>query len=401
MKELSPVILRTIIILALVAIVDQFATDCYLAAFPAIARKFNVTNSSVQLSLTLFFIGVALAQFFYGVLSDLYGRKPMLMIGTAVFIVGSLICVVATNIDMFLMGRFIQGFGMGSGAVIARAMARDLFSGVKFSQMVSALSGLIILIMLISPIEGGYIQHYLGWRYIFILLAILASVLFFSILFWLHETHTADKRIDKKITNILQSYLILLQDRFFMINILCACIPTLVIVIYITITPFLYQHVFKVSPVMFGWMTAAVGFGGAVGNLINSKIVTKFGMDTIIKYSVVSMLLAVLVMLTIALFGISNLAVVAIPMFIAAMTVGPISANACAKALNPFPDKAGAAAALYGGIQIFLSAIFTALAALVHTKNQIPLALLLLIPPSALVALLFLEGRRSIIQVLA
>src|SRR5437016_5756320 len=105
MKVLNVSVWRIISLLFLVAIVEQFATDCYLPSFPAIARAFEVNSSAVQLSLTIFIAGEALSQIIFGALSDLYGRRRILIIGLITFAFSSLFCTVATHISEFLLGR--------------------------------------------------------------------------------------------------------------------------------------------------------------------------------------------------------------------------------------------------------------------------------------------------------
>lgn len=374
-------LLVPLILIMVVAVVEQFAIDCYLPAFPSLTEFFHTTNSMVQLSLSIFLAGEALAQPVFGFLSDYHGRRPMLIIGIIIFVLSSILCFTTSNINMFLIGRLIEGLGVGSGIVIARAMAKDIFaSDVEFAQIVSALSSIIILIPLASPIAGGYIQYHFGWRYIFILLTIAATLLAVALIIWLPETFPKDKHLQNKVVEVFKPYVLLLKSSVFWTNLLLASFASAIAIIYVTITPFFYQHTLGLSPIFFGWITAVVTIGAALGSILNAKFVGKYGLDRMIFSGILIMLVALVIMLIFGVAGVLELNAVLIPMVFTAIGVGFIAGNTASKALSPFSHIAGGASAIYGGIQFLIFAIVSAGAALVHTNSQIPLALLLLLP---------------------
>lgn len=395
--KLSCSIWRVMLLILLVAIVEQLATDCYLPAFPDIAKSFATTNSLVQLTLSLFLLGEALAQPFFGFLSDAYGRRPMLILGISIFSLGSIISLLVPEIHYLLVSRLVQGFGAGSSIVLARSIAKDLFpTDIRFSKMVSAFGTLLILLQLMSPVVGGYIQHHWGWYYIFLLIALLAVLLTFIIIAWLPETFVKEQRGSFHLAVIFKSYRVIILSKIFWLNMLCASLATSISIIYITITPFLYQHVLQVSVVAFGWLTASVSLGLAFGNIINFKLVEKIGLNGMLKLGAGLMLIAIVTMLLIGLLGVLNLWVILLPMLLAVIGVGFISANAAANALSPFPQLVGGASAIYGAVQFLTFSLSSAGAALVHAQTQVPLALLMLVPIVIIVVtMLFLPNIRN------
>ncbi len=383
---------RTAIMLIIfLHVVELFAIDSYLPSLPAIAKTLHVANFSVQLSITFFLLGAAAAQFIFGTLSDIYGRRALNILGVSVFILGSFLCLFAPNIHMFLIGRLIQGLGMGSGRVLARAMLRDMFSGQALARVMSILIAIVVLIPLVSPVAGGYIQHYLGWRYSFVLVLSLGIILLITIIAALPETLKIEHKQILHIKNIYQSYKTLFLSNIFLTNVLCACFVSSATIIYITITPFLYQHILHLSPVTFGWVTALIAIGVAAGNIFNSKFVKKIGRTRMIIAGIIIMFFGVILMLIFALMSIVNLYVILLPMLVITTSIGFIGPNVASRAMGPFQKLAGSAAALYGGLQMSIIAGWSAFATIFHTENQKPLAFLLLVLPIAIAVFMYLN----------
>jgi DHA1 family bicyclomycin/chloramphenicol resistance-like MFS transporter len=143
--------------------------------------------------------------------------------------------------------------------------------------------------------------------------------------------------------------------------------------------------------VAFGWVTALIALSVAFGNIINSKFVTKFGREKMIDTGIFIMFIGTITMLIFAFFKFLNLYVILGPMLLVVFSIGLIAANVVSKALDPFQKSAGTAAALYGGLQMFVYSAWSALAALFHTKNQWPLALLLFTIPVIVSIFIWLE----------
>lgn len=387
MPELTKTNRIAVVIIVCLCIVQQFAVDCYVPSLPAIANSFNVTDSSVQLSITFFLLGAVPAQFVFGTLSDSFGRRPLYLVGMIIFVLSCLLCLFATNISLFLCGRFLQGFGIGSGFVLAWATTRDMFSGKKFIQAISILGAVTVLIPVISPIVGGYIQLYLGWHYIFILLLIMGILLLTVTMVALPETLKAESKQVLHIKNIYESYKTLFTSRIFLSNSLASCFTTSTMIIYITITPFLYQQVLHLTPVSFSWVTALVAIGVAIGCIVNSKLIEKIGGTKLIALGVGIMSAGVVSMLIFALMNIISLYAILLPMLIVTLSIGFIVPNTTSCALDPFDKLAGSASALYSGLQMFIFSNWSAIAAVFHTENQKPLTFLLLTLPIIIVAL--------------
>ena len=139
----------------------------YLPAMPNLARDLGVAEGSVQITLTVYTAGFAIGQLIQGPLADSYGRRPVLIIGVALFAVASVMSALAEGIDALILIRGIQGFAGAAAAVIIQAIVRDMFDREDFSRAMSFITLVITIAPLIAPLLGGYIAIWFGWRGIF------------------------------------------------------------------------------------------------------------------------------------------------------------------------------------------------------------------------------------------
>ena len=190
-----------------------FATDLYLPSFPSIQTALHTLKIWVQLSLTFFTLGLAVSQILYGPLSDRIGKKTA-QIGLVVSLLGTLLCLFAPNVFSLIVGRTLQGMGLGAGATLFRAILRDSYSGddlVRFGSLVAIGSAAF---MALGPTIGGYVQHFLGWRINFLLIFLYTILGILSVHFWLPETNRVLNPMAMKMKVFLQNYYHLLRARF-------------------------------------------------------------------------------------------------------------------------------------------------------------------------------------------
>ena len=155
---------------------------------PNISDSFGESSSLTKLSLSIFLAGYSLCQFFYGPLSDTFGRRINLTIGVLIFIFGSILCSLADDMTIFLTGRLIEGLGIGACGAVGYSLMRDIYSGHKLLVQFCYISVAVGMVPLLSPIIGGYLVSLAGWRSCFYLLTILAVLLVAAKFLFLHET---------------------------------------------------------------------------------------------------------------------------------------------------------------------------------------------------------------------
>ncbi|MES2204552.1 MAG: multidrug effflux MFS transporter [Pseudomonadota bacterium] len=356
------------------AVIAQFASDNFLPSLPAISEYFNISKNMTQYSVSLYLFGMGVFQFLYGPLSDVYGRKRVLVSGYVVFTVGSIFCFCAPTITWLLVGRVIQGAGIACTGLF-RSVMRDSYNGTALAKLGSIVTIAASMTPPLAPITGGYLEHFFGWRASFILLFVmgLTSVLVFSRYF--PESLPAENRRVFSIKGIIKNYFECFSHRNFVIFSMCSGLCLGIIFGYMTIGTFLYQHVLGLSPVAYGWLAIFGMFFMPMGAFFNRRFMDRFSLYQLTVFAAFMMLLGSVVMLMFALFHIMNIAVILAPTFIIYFGIGFVFPNAFTQAFDDFGHIAGVAGAAYGAIQVFTSSITTTLAAILPTNTQMPLAL--------------------------
>src|SRR5271154_4545107 len=178
-----------ILILGALSTISPFAIDMYLPAFPGIAAALHTSTAKVSLSISSYFVGLAVGQLFYGPLLDRFGRKLPLYAGLTLFIVASLLCLPSRTVGWLEAMRFLQAPGGCAAQVASMAMVRDFFPVQETARIISLLILILGVSPLLAPTGGGYVSQHLGWQWVFIILASFAF-LNLAVLFWyLPEGH--------------------------------------------------------------------------------------------------------------------------------------------------------------------------------------------------------------------
>lgn len=359
----------------LITVMAPFASDSYTPSMPAITQAFGVTADQMQLTMTFYLFGVSFSQLIYGPASDRFGRRSIVLLGLLIAVIGSFFCSAATSLDFLLLARLVQGCGAGVSNALFRAVMRDSFSGPKMSQVASYAGIFYMGIFSSAPILGGYIQTYLGWRANFIFTGLLGAAIVTILWFYLHETHTKFDETATRFTNIIRNYFSMLCTPTFIGYTLISSLAFSGMVAYYTAAPFLMQNVVGLTSVQFGWMSLGLGGGIAIGQYINAKLVTKYGVKLMLLIGLSTMSIGGLSMLAFGLLGVINTYVIVIPVIIYGVAAGLVFTNAMANALHHFANLAGTAGALYGSLQILGSSLISILVSVLPETSQVPLAM--------------------------
>lgn len=379
------------IIVLLVACLSQFASDIYAPSLSVISKQLHSPINQVQWSMAIYMLGVALSLLFYGPISEGLGRKSTLVTGLCIMLIGSIMASFAPSIGVLILSRLIQGLGAGSCTGLVRAIFRDIFSGDELAKYGSYLMISIVFVVPAAPAIGAYLQHFFGWRSIFIFMSLYALVTIAVVIGFFKETSQHHHLDRLKPGFIIKSYGQILKSRVFIGMTACSFLTYGAFFAWFTASPALLIHNLKMTPVTYGWINF-IGGGLAYGlsGLLNGRFVTKFGATNMMRFGWAIMLCAGILMLLGQLFiGMSTWAIFvpAMLFFIGSTFIYP---NASAVAMTPFGKLAGYAGALYSFMQVAGAAFIGGIISHLPNTNQLPLAVTFIV--AAILCLLIYEG---------
>ncbi|MBM3509193.1 MAG: Bcr/CflA family multidrug efflux MFS transporter [Alphaproteobacteria bacterium] len=368
--------------------------DMYLPSLPTITREFATDQASVQLTLSSLLVGFALAQLFYGPISDRYGRRMPLIAGISLYALASLACAVAANVETMIVARFVQGFGGAVGPVLARAIVRDLFDKNESARMLSFLFLVMAAAPLLAPALGGQILTFFGWRTVFWILAGFGVLCIVLVAFVLDETLPADRRTSHNALDMAKSYGELLVHKRYLGYAFASGFILAGMFVYISWSPFVFIDGFGVPPQFFFLIFSTNVLGMMVCASLNSRFVMLWGVDRMLLFSTLWAAAWACLMALLAGSAWGGLFAIAIPLFFYLMTIAVTAANGTAGALADFPHMAGTASALMGTMHYALGAIMGAAVGLVFDGGALPMAGAIAIAGAvALLARLFLIAK--------
>ncbi|RDI42091.1 multidrug effflux MFS transporter [Aquicella lusitana] len=374
------------IIVVIVLAFGQIVSDLYLPSLPSIAASFHSNASAAQFSLSIYMVGFTLSQLIYGPVSDGIGRRRPLLIGLCLCLAGSIVCFLAQYIEAIIIGRFIQGLGAGATLTLSSAILRDIFEREELAKY-SSYSALIgVGLLATAPLLGGYLEQYFGWRSNFLFLTVYALVAFFVFLLVVPETNTHKHPENLRISVIKINIRTLLTSPIFIGYCLCSLLVYGAILAWLTAGPIVLQTGVGLSPVAFGWSYFLTGVAFAIGALVNSKFVFRYGIQTMLRVGLLCVLASGLVMAGLKLMGYINGFVIIAPVIMLLFGASLVFPNTSAGVFQPFPRIAGIASALFYSARMLGGAVFSGILAFLPTHNQLPMALAFI--TSALLALL-------------
>ncbi len=385
-----------ILILGLLTAIGPFSIDMYLPAFPDIAKGLNTTIARVMLSLSSFFIGISAGQLIYGPLLERFGRKKPLYAGLSIYLLASIGCAMATSIDALILFRLLQAVGGCAGMVAARAMVRDLFEVKENAKIFSMLMLVVAVSPIIAPTLGGYITAALGWRYVFVMLIVVAFIILIGVYFLLPESRKPDASFSLKPRPIFQNYMGIIRQPQFYTYALTGAISSAGLYAYISGSPHEFMEIFKVSEQQYGWIFALIAMGLIGASQINTVLLKNYTSEQIIKAALSFQSIIGIVLAVVTYAGWGELFVTIFLIFIFLGCQGFIFPNSSALSLATFGHNAGSASAMLGAIQMFIGAGASAIVSLLQNYFSPMAGVMACCTMSAL--FVFTLGRKIIVQ---
>ncbi len=241
------------VLLAALGTLGPFSIDTYLPAFEGIARALGATPVQMQQTLSAYLLGFAVMNLFHGTLADSFGRRPVVLVGIAVFTLASIGAALAGHIGLLIACRALQGMAAGTGMVVSRAVIRDLFPPAEAQRVMSQVTIFFGVAPAVAPIIGGWLFVHAGWQAVFWVLAGVGALLWLTAWRALPETLAPAHRQSFDLPNLVRGYVLLGSDRRFWLLALASGVPFNGLFLYVLSTPvFLTEHL-GLGPTQFGW----------------------------------------------------------------------------------------------------------------------------------------------------
>ena len=371
-------------LLALVTAIAPAALHVLVPAFPLLATDFDAAPAGVQLVLTLFLIGIATGQLVYGPVSDRFGRRPVLIAGLALFLVGTVLCGVAWSLPTLIIGRTLQALGGCAGMVLGRAIVRDVYDRERSASALATIMMVMSLAPSLSPAIGAYLAEWGGWRADFVLLGMVGAGILIVIALKLEETHTP---APVNLVGMIGSFILLLRSPAFL-SVACATAFTSASwFTFLASAPYLLAELLHEPPSTYGLMILLPMAGYILGNAGVVRLSAVLGS---VRLFVLGLALSLASGVMLALWCLGDLTPWAlfVPMAISSVGNGMSQPPGVAAGLSVYPRIAGAASGLLGFIQMMIAALGTLLLGLLPRNSVVAMVAVV----SASLALAFLCG---------
>ncbi|MDF3076968.1 MAG: Multidrug transporter [Sphingobacteriaceae bacterium] len=385
----------TILLLGLLTSIVPFSIDMYLPGFPDIARSMGTTVSKVALSLSSFFIGLAIGQLAYGPILDRFGRKKPVYLALIFYCITSIGCSFSGSIEVLIGLRFFQAIGACAASVAAIAMVRDLFPAHQNARIFSFLILVLSASPMLAPTIGGYITAEFGWQSIFIVLTVLIVVILIGVFLFLPDGKPADEEHSLRIPAIIKGYKAVLSERTFLLYAFVGAVGFGGLFVYIASSPAIFMGGYKLSQKEYGFLFAFIASGLIIASQINNLLLRRFTSEQIVLGILLIQNVIGVLLLIATIAGLTNFWALIILIFCFIAPSGCMMPNASALSMRPFDHNAGSAAAMLGFIQMGIGSLATILIGFLDITSVRGLSAALVVG-SALALILLLLGRKSV-----
>lgn len=358
MAQKTPVTsLRLGIVFLLAALSALIATaiDMNLPAFPAIMADLKISDAQVQYALSVFLIGIGIGQGFYGPILDRYGRRLPLIIGTVIFVLGSLLAANTKSFELLLTARLLQGLGAAAGAVAPRAMIRDTCDLQSSARLLALLMQITIIAPITAPILGGLLLNFGDWHIIFWTMAIVGFICITFSVPYLPETLQPEKRLPLHISTTLRGYARQCTSPTFMLFTFATCLNLGALFSYIGNAPLVFIKHFGFSEQQFSMIFAGNALISVCASFINVRLLKTYQPYRILTVGLIAYICISALLMSLSYAGAVNRWSYMILLALNISMLGFISSNLVALTMSKAGQYIGIASALMGMLQFTLA----------------------------------------------
>ena len=338
----------------------QISETIFTPSLPEIASSYEVSMSSAQLTLSIYFLAFAFGVFFWGWLSDIVGRRPAMIYGIVLYGIGSIMCYTSQSLEFLLVARFIQAFGASTGSVTTQTILREAFSGNKRHELFAQISAALAFTPAIGPLIGGFVGNYFGFRIVFLTLVLMALVLLVYTVKSLPETFDTSQRKKQALWPIFVRFF--KSPKVLTYGFLIGAINGILFSYYAE-APFIFIEKFGLSASVYGFLGIVIAGASILGALLSKKLLGTRQPEWIISLGIKIMLLGSTLLLlssyTSFLSHWVQFVAILISVFITLLGTGTALPNCLSLALVDFQDVIGSAGAIFSLGYYLLVSLFT------------------------------------------
>lgn len=358
---------RLLFLIIVLVAVGQMTQTMYVPSIPAMSEFFSVQSSYLQAVMAAYLIPYGLSQFIYGPLSDRIGRRPVIMIGMSIYLVGAIVALFAPSFEWFLMASFVQGMGTGCSGAMSRTVTRDCYDGPELHRANSLVSMGVIFSPLLAPVLGGYLSTVFAWQASYVFLLVFGVVVTLAMLFWFTETLPEEKRRHER---VMMSYRYVLGNRRFQGYVLCLIATFAGIAVFEAAAGVLLGSVLKLDPKTVSLLFVLPLPGYMAGAWLSSAIAKRWGNTRAMYAGMVAIIAGAVTILIPGMAGLVTVNTLIGGAFIYFIGAGVLFPAATTAAIQPFPHHAGTAGAILGGLQNLGAGIATLAASMMRAEDQ-------------------------------
>jgi DHA1 family bicyclomycin/chloramphenicol resistance-like MFS transporter len=370
------------------------AMQIFLPSLPFIQSDLGVSAATAQLVLSVSMVAISFSMLVYGPLSDRFGRRPLLILSLALFLIGSLIGAFAPDITTLVAGRTIQAVGGAGGLVLTRTIIRDIYGRERAASMIAYVTTAMVVAPMLAPAIGGVINDHFGWRANFSFVGLAGILVTFLVLARLPETHH-ERTAFTGVRNMLVVFGQLLRNREFRGFTLQSSFAVATFFSFAASAPYVVIVVMDRPASMYGVFFVFISGSFMVGNFIAGRISERVGVERMVLLgsglAVTGTVLSLVCLLTIgwvpwSLFG---------PAVLLGLGNGMSMPNAIAGAISVDPRVAGSASGLAGFLQMIVAAVFAQLAGMWQNGTPYPMVGFMIAAATLSLAAFALSTRRA------
>ncbi|WP_322529487.1 multidrug effflux MFS transporter [Salinicola sp. LHM] len=354
--------------LVLITLAGTLAMHIFVPALPIAGEALSADNAQMQLTISLYILGLAIGQLFYGPLSDALGRRPALMLGMLIYSVAGIVAWQAQSVETLITARFFQAFGGCAGLALGRAMIRDTAAPDRAVQRLAVLNLVVAIGPAMAPLIGSLLTTTLGWRTVLLALCLMGVGNLLFVWRLMPETAKPSGRVD--LPNLAHEYRTLIRSPAFIGYAIGGGCVTTAMFAFVASAPFIFVEQLGKPASHVAYYLSLLILSISLGNFITNRTIQRVGLVRLMLSASFLSLAGGLSMLTVVLAGWTSVVTLEASMLLFTFGVGMTGPTALTLAVGVNPRVVGSAAGLYGFAQMGIGALCTGLAGLGDNPAQ-------------------------------